>query len=106
MAWVFIPSGPPMGNTIDEMKLNFVAHGDKEFMFLVCARQARKREQEQTPKRTESFDQALLRDIRMARQNGCIVQTQSWQFMSKVTTINEANDGNRNRSGNPHKARF
>jgi hypothetical protein len=53
VAWVFIPSGSPMGNTIDEMKLNFVAHKDKEFMFLVCAKQSRKRDQEQLPKRTE-----------------------------------------------------
>ena len=36
-AWIFLSSGPPLGYTIDEMKLNFIGHRDKEFMSHVCA---------------------------------------------------------------------
>ena len=45
-AWVFIPSGPPVGNTMDEMKVNFAAQRDKEFVSHVCAKHPRT----QTPK--------------------------------------------------------
>jgi hypothetical protein len=53
-AWVFTHSGPPLGNTIEEMKLNFVAHRDKEFMSHVCTKQSRIQAQEhRLPKKTE-----------------------------------------------------
>jgi rubredoxin len=31
-AWVFNPSGPPTGKSLDEMKLNFQAQLSEEFM--------------------------------------------------------------------------
>ena len=34
--WVFNPSGPPIGNTLDEMKLNFEAQLAEEFASHVC----------------------------------------------------------------------
>ena len=34
--WVFVPSGPPVGDTIGEMTRNFVAQRDKEFASHVC----------------------------------------------------------------------
>ena len=37
---------------------------------------------------------------------GGIVQTHMGSFLCEVIAIKEANDGNRNRSGNHHKARF
>ena len=40
-AWVFIPSGPPLGNTMDEMMLNFRAQRDKEFESHVCTKYPR-----------------------------------------------------------------
>jgi hypothetical protein len=40
-AWIFISSGPPLGNTIDDMKLNFVKHRDKEFTSHVCGKESR-----------------------------------------------------------------
>jgi hypothetical protein len=40
-AWAFIPSGSPIGDTIDEMMVNFVSRRDKEFASHVCAAQSR-----------------------------------------------------------------
>src|ERR1700693_2821553 len=39
-AWVFVPSGPPHGNTIDEMKRNFEATRVKTFTVHVCIKQS------------------------------------------------------------------
>jgi hypothetical protein len=36
-AWVFNPSGPPTGNSIDEMKENYARQRDKDFAVHVCA---------------------------------------------------------------------
>jgi hypothetical protein len=47
-AWIFTSSGTPLGNTIDEMKLNFVAHREKEFTSHVCTKQSRIQAQEHT----------------------------------------------------------
>src|ERR1700722_3249048 len=53
-AWVFIPSGPPVGNTIDDMKRNFTAKRDKEFKSHVCTQQSGTQAQERRlPKKTE-----------------------------------------------------
>lgn len=35
-AWIFNPSGPPVGLTLDEMKRNFESQRDKEFGSHVC----------------------------------------------------------------------
>jgi rubredoxin len=40
-AWVFNPSGPPSGESIDEMKTNYTLRRDKEFTSHVCADNAR-----------------------------------------------------------------
>ena len=36
-AWVFNPSGPPPGNSFDEMMRNFELQRDREFSSHVCA---------------------------------------------------------------------
>lgn len=36
-AWAFKPSGPPLGNTLEEMKENFEGQREKEFAAHVCA---------------------------------------------------------------------
>src|ERR1700730_9554300 len=36
-AWVFHPSGPPTGESLDEMKRNFQARCEQEFTLHVCA---------------------------------------------------------------------
>jgi hypothetical protein len=36
-AWVFNPSGPPAGNSLQEMKGNYERRRDKEFAAHVCA---------------------------------------------------------------------
>jgi len=36
-AWVFRPSGPPLGNSLDEMMLNYELQRDKEYACHVCA---------------------------------------------------------------------
>jgi rubredoxin len=36
-AWVFNPSGPLVGKSIDEMKMRFEQQRDKEFTSHVCA---------------------------------------------------------------------
>jgi rubredoxin len=36
-AWVFNPSDPPRGTSLDEMKQNFERQRDKEFASHVCA---------------------------------------------------------------------
>lgn len=36
-AWAFNPSGPPLGNSLDEMKQNFERQRGKEFAAHVCA---------------------------------------------------------------------
>jgi hypothetical protein len=38
-AWIFVPSGPPHGNTLDEMKRNYEAKRDKEFAAHICIKQ-------------------------------------------------------------------
>jgi hypothetical protein len=35
--WLFNPSGPPTGKTLDEMKRNFQAQLSEEFMSHACA---------------------------------------------------------------------
>jgi rubredoxin len=35
-AWVFKPSGPPAGESIDEMKMHYKQQRDKEFASHVC----------------------------------------------------------------------
>jgi len=40
-AWAFNPSGPPVGNSLDEMKQNFERQRDKEFAAHVCAQHPR-----------------------------------------------------------------
>lgn len=37
-AWVFNPSGPPTGKSLDEMKRNFQVQLSEEFMSHNCAR--------------------------------------------------------------------
>jgi hypothetical protein len=36
-AWVFNPTGPPIGKSVDEMKRNFQVQLSEEFMFHNCA---------------------------------------------------------------------
>ena len=36
-AWIFKPSGPPIGKTLDEMKENYARQRDKDFNAHVCA---------------------------------------------------------------------
>ena len=40
-AWVFHPSGPPTGESLDEMKRNFQERCDQEFALHVCAAHGR-----------------------------------------------------------------
>jgi hypothetical protein len=40
-AWVFNASGPPVGNSLDEMKQNYAQRRDKEFTSHVCAQHPR-----------------------------------------------------------------
>ncbi len=40
-AWVFNPSGPPVGNSIEEMKENYERQGREEFVSHVCAQHPR-----------------------------------------------------------------
>jgi hypothetical protein len=40
-AWVFSPSGPPVGISLDEMKENFKLQRDKEFASHACVQQPR-----------------------------------------------------------------
>ena len=40
-AWVFNPSGPPVGKSLDEMKQNYEQRRDKEFASHVCAEHPR-----------------------------------------------------------------
>ena len=40
-AWVFHPSGPPVGKSLDEMTRNFQMQLAKEFASHACARAAR-----------------------------------------------------------------
>ena len=35
--WEFLPSGPPIGASLDEMKVNYEIQGHKEFVAHVCA---------------------------------------------------------------------
>jgi hypothetical protein len=37
-AWTFVPSGPPLGDNLEEMMQNFEKQRDMEFAFHVCAR--------------------------------------------------------------------
>ena len=53
-AWVFVPSGLPHGNTIEEMKRNYETHRDMEFMSHVCVKQSRIPVQaDRLPRKTE-----------------------------------------------------
>jgi hypothetical protein len=36
-AWVFNPSGPPIGNSLEKMKHNYEEQRDKDFAVHVCA---------------------------------------------------------------------
>jgi hypothetical protein len=40
--WTFTPSGPPIGNTMDEMMQNFERQRDRECGLHVCAANARR----------------------------------------------------------------
>jgi hypothetical protein len=40
-AWVFKPSGPPLGRTIEEMKQNYERQGQKEFAVHACVQHPR-----------------------------------------------------------------
>jgi hypothetical protein len=40
-AWVFNPSGPPTGDSLDEMKRNFQAQLSEEFASHACAKRPR-----------------------------------------------------------------
>jgi hypothetical protein len=40
-AWVFHPSGPPTGKSLDEMKENYVQLRDRDFAAHVCAEHPR-----------------------------------------------------------------
>jgi hypothetical protein len=42
-AWIFNPSGPPTGDSLDEMKEIYERHRDKEFAAHVCAEHPRPR---------------------------------------------------------------
>jgi hypothetical protein len=39
--WVFNPSGPLVGDSIDEMKMHYAQQRDKEFASHVCAEHAK-----------------------------------------------------------------
>lgn len=53
-AWVFVPSGPPVDNTNDEMVGNFVVKRDKEFKSHVCIKESRNQAQRyKLPKKPE-----------------------------------------------------
>ena len=47
-AWIFLPAGPPVGETFEAMKRNFEELRDKAFVSHVCAKHPRK----ETPKPT------------------------------------------------------
>jgi hypothetical protein len=40
-AWMFIPSGPPRGSSIEEMKENYERQRDKEYASHACAEHPR-----------------------------------------------------------------
>jgi hypothetical protein len=40
-AWLFDPSGPPVGNSLNEMKENFERRRDKDFAAHVCSEHPR-----------------------------------------------------------------
>ncbi len=42
-AWIFNPSGPPVGNSLEDMKQDFERQRDKEFASHFCARHPRTR---------------------------------------------------------------
>jgi len=53
-AWVIVPSGPPLGNTIEEMMRNFETNRDKEFTSHVWIKLAETQAQEDSlPKKTK-----------------------------------------------------
>jgi hypothetical protein len=45
-AWVFNPSGAPIGKSLDEMKENYERRRDKDFAAHVCAEHRRARNTE------------------------------------------------------------
>ncbi len=45
-AWMFNPTGPPLGNTLAEMKDNFERQRDTEFVAHVCAKHPRTKRRE------------------------------------------------------------
>ncbi len=62
-AWIFNPSGPPVGNSLEDMKQDFERQRDGEFASHVCARHSRTKDEKpgtvspkdklKTPRRTE-----------------------------------------------------
>jgi len=42
-AWEFKPTGPPEGQSIEEMKRNYERHRDQDFLVHVCAQHPRKK---------------------------------------------------------------
>jgi rubredoxin len=48
-AWIFKPTGPPHGFTLEEMKQNFERERDQEFTSHVCARYKRPNPQMSRP---------------------------------------------------------
>jgi hypothetical protein len=53
-ALVFVPSGTPLGNTMEEMKRNYETHREKEFISHDCIKQSATSPQaDRLPKKTE-----------------------------------------------------
>jgi hypothetical protein len=45
-AWVFKATGPPEGNSIEEMKENYQKHRDQDFRIHICAKYPRQKKLE------------------------------------------------------------
>jgi|SRR5579859_3548568 len=58
-AWAFKPSGPPVGNSFQEMKEDYARRRDKEFAAHVCAEHPRAK--------TARFQMSHAKPLRMAR---------------------------------------
>src|SRR5580704_14847312 len=61
-AWVFRPSGPPTGNSLQEMKENYLRLRDEESAAHVCAEHPSAKKA-----RVQMFHPASIRTNRMAR---------------------------------------
>ena len=55
-AWAFSPSGPPLGNSLDEMMLNYELQRDKEYASHVCAEHSRAKSAQDDSKSSRRFD--------------------------------------------------